>query len=73
MKLNQIPLIYNIDKVYIYDNGEKVAEQWIGGHGLRWYFQEVETLKPYADRKADSMAINLEGDLIKTVVLEIYL
>lgn len=73
MRLSQLPLIYNIDQVRIYQNNKKICEQWIGAHPLYWYLIEDTNFNHLLDCKIESMGIVIEGCLSKIVVCEIYL
>ncbi len=73
MKLRNLPLIYNVDKIRLYVDGLYVTATWCGGHGLLWYIENNEEMKIYLDRKIDSMAICVEGCLSDVVVLEIFI
>ena len=73
MIIKHIPNIVGIDKVRVYQDNEILAEQWVGGARLSWYFEEVETLKPFAERVIDYMEICIEGCLSEVVVCEIFL
>ena len=72
MKVKNIPLIYNVDKIRLYVDNLFVADTWCGGHGLVWYIENHEKMKEYLDRRVESMAISVEGCLSEVVVLEIF-
>ena len=73
MTVKSIPKIIGIDKVKIYQDNKLCVEQWVGGAGLSWYFEEVETLKPFAEQIVDCMEMCIEGCLSEVLVCEIYL
>ena len=72
-KLNQVPLIYNIDKIRVYKGNALVAELWIGQHSSQWYFENDERTKPLLENYINEMSICIEGCLSEIVVLEIFL
>ena len=72
-KLNQLPHIYNIDKLRIYDVNKFIAEINVGGHHLLWYLENDERTKGLLERKIDEMTIACEGCLGTTIILEIFL
>ena len=53
MKVKNIPLIYNVDKIRLYVDNLFVADTWCGGHGLVWYIENHEKMKEYLDRKVN--------------------
>ena len=65
--------IPGIDKVKVYHNNKLLAEQWVGGASLTWYFKECETLKPYNEQTIQEISISIEGCLSEIVVCEIIL
>ena len=73
MTVKNLPNIIGIDKVRIYQNNKVLAEQWIGGARLSWYFEEVETLKPFAEQMVDYLEMCIEGCLSEVLVCEIWL
>jgi hypothetical protein len=73
MKANQLPSIVGIDKIRVYTGNKVECEQWIGGASLHWYFKEVETLKPFANREIDYLEICIEGCFSEALVCEIFL
>ena len=73
MTVKNLPNIIGIDKVRIYQDNRVLAEQWIGGARLSWYFEEVETLIPFAEQMVDYLEICIEGCLSEVLVCEIYL
>ena len=73
MKLKSLPMIYNVDKLRIYDKNRLVAEIYTGAHSLVWYLQEDERTKNLLFRTVDEMTIVCEGCLGLLVVLEIFL
>ena len=73
MTIKSIPNIIGVDKVRVYQNNKLLAEQWIGGAGLSWYFEEVETLKPFAVQMIDRIEMCIEGCLSEVLVCEIFL
>ena len=72
MTLVQLPLIYNVDKLRIYDNHLLKVEQWLGAQSIGWYARECEPIKEYANRKIEDMAISVEGCLSEVIVIEIF-
>ena len=73
MKLKNLPMIYNVDKLRIYHKNRMVAEIYAGSHSLVWYLQEDERTKNLLTRTVDEMTIVCEGALGLMVVLEIFL
>lgn len=73
MRFNQLPMIYNVDKIRLYRNNRLIAEKWVGGHSILWYFQEDEYTKMYLTYLIDNMSIVIEGALSEIIVLEIIL
>ena len=73
MVVKNIPCIVGIDKIRVYQDNKVRAEQWIGGASLSWYFEEVETLKPFANSMVDHLDMCIEGCLSEVLVCEIYL
>lgn len=73
MVIKNIPNITGIDRIRIYRGNKICAEQWIGGARLSWYFEEVETLKPFAECEIDYLEMCIEGCLDEVLVCEIYL
>ena len=73
MTVKNLPNIIGIDKVRIYQNNKVLAEQWIGGARLSWYFEEVETLRPFAEQMVDYLEMCIEGCISEVLVCEIFL
>ena len=73
MTVKNLPHIVGIEKVRVYQDNRVRAEQWIGGARLSWYFEEVETLKPFAEQKVDYLEMCIEGCLSEVLVCEIFL
>lgn len=73
MVVVDIPCIVGLDKIRVYQENKVCAEQWIGGARLSWYFEEVETLKPFANSEVDYLEMCIEGCLSEVLVCEIYL
>lgn len=73
MKINQIPNIVGVDKIRVYNQNKVLAEQWVGGARLSWYFEEVEQLKQFAECEVDYLEMCIEGCLSEVLVCEIYL
>ena len=72
-KLNQVPLIYNLDKVRLYKDYLLIAEFWVGQYSPQWYFENDERTKPLLENYIEAMSICIEGCLSDIAVLEIYL
>lgn len=70
MKLKDLPMIYNLDKMRLWDGNKLIAEIYVGVHAPTFYLQEDERTKNLLTRKIDAMAI-LHEDCFG--VLEIYL
>lgn len=70
MKLKDLPMIYNLDKMRLWDGNKLIAEIYVGAHAPTFYLQEDERTKNLLTRKIDAMAI-LHEDCFG--VLEIYL
>lgn len=73
MTVKNLPNIVGIDKVRVYQDNRVLAEQWVGGARLSWYFEEVETLKPFAEQMVDYLEMCIEGCLSEVLVCEIFL
>ena len=73
MTVKNLPNIIGIDKVRVYQDNRVLAEQWIGGARLSWYFEEVENLRPFAEQMVDYLEMCIEGCLSEVLVCEIYL
>ena len=73
MTIKNLPNIIGIDKVRIYQDNKVLAEQWIGGARLSWYFEEVETLRPFAEQMVDYLEMCIEGCFSEVLVCEIWL
>ena len=73
MVVKNIPSIIGIDKVRVYQDNKLQVEHWIGGAKLTWYFEEVETLKPFANSMIDRLEMCIEGCLSEVLVCEIFL
>ena len=72
MTIKQLPLIYNLDEVRIYkDHGGLLATIYIGQERLSWYLENNENYAPLLDAKIKDMAVQIEGCLSETAVLEI--
>ena len=72
-KLNQVPLIYNLDKIRVYKGNAPVAEFWVGQYSPQWYFENDERTKSLLENYINEMSICIEGCLSEITVLEIYL
>ena len=73
MKLKDLPMIYNLDKIRVWNGNRKIAELYTGSHSPVWYLKEDERTKDLLNHKIDEMAVVCEGCLGLLVVLEIYL
>ena len=73
MKLKDLPMIYNLDKMRLWDGNNLIAEIYVGAHAPTFYFQEDERTKHLLNRKIAEMSIVCEGCLGLEVALEIYL
>lgn len=73
MKLKDLPMIYNLDKIRLWDSNKLIAEINVGSHAPTFYLQEDERTKNLLTRKIEEMAIVCEGCLGLVVALEIYL
>lgn len=72
MLIKQLPMIYNLDQVRIYKNkGGLLADFGIGQQDITWYLKNNENYAPLLDAKIHDMAIQIEGCLSETIVLEI--
>jgi hypothetical protein len=69
-KVKDIPQIYNIDIVRIYQENRLCGEAWIGS-SLPMYLEEK--FPEYLEATVNEMSISVEGVLSENVVLEIYL
>ena len=65
MTIKSIPLIYNVDKIRIYDDNLLKCE--------RWYHDRHLIPDKFQTRKIESLSISVEGCLSEVVVLEIFL
>ena len=73
MKIKNLPKITNIDKVKVYRNDELVAEQWIGGCSLLWYFQEEPQLKAFLECEVEELELHITDCFDDCITCEIYL
>ena len=73
MTIKNLPNIIGIDKVRIYQDNKVLAEQWIDGARLSWYFEEVETLRLFAEQMVDYLEICSDGYLSEVLVCEIWM
>lgn len=73
MKLKDLPMIYNLDKMRLWDGNNLIAEFYVGAHAPTFYLQEDERTKNLLNRKIAEMSILCEGCLGLEVALEIYL
>ena len=73
MKLKDLPMIYNLDKMRLWDGNKLIAEIFVGSHAPTFYLQEDERTKNLLTNKIAEMSIVCEGCLGLEVVLEIYL
>ena len=73
MKLKDLPMIYNLDKIRVWNGNRNIAELYTGNHSPVWYLKEDARTKDLLNHKIDEMAIVCEGCLGLIVVLEIYL
>lgn len=69
IKLRDLPLIYNIDKVRLYKDNCLIGETWVGS-SLRLYLEEK--FPHCLDYVVGSMGICTEGVISPHHVLEIY-
>ena len=69
VKLRDLPLIYNVDKLRLYKDNRLIGETWVGS-SLRMYIEEK--FPHCLDYIIDSMSICSEGALFQCQVLEIY-
>lgn len=73
MKLNQIPLMYNVDKVRVYKSGRKVVDTWVSSHkGIEACIRE-NAPDGLMNCTIESMAVVVEDNLGMRVILEIYI
>lgn len=70
MKLKDLPMIYNLDKMRLWDGNKLIAEIYVGSHAPTFYLQEDERTRHLLNRKIDAMAVLCKDYL---GVLEIYL
>ena len=73
MKLKDIPMIYNLDKIKLYHKNHFIAEMWVGHHSPQFYFNENVLFRDYLQFPIDSFSVSVEGCLSEVIVLEIYL
>lgn len=73
MKLKDLPMIYNLDKMRLWDGNKLIAEIYVGSHAPTFYLQEDERTKNLLNRKIAEMSIVVEGCLGLMATLEIYL
>lgn len=73
MKIKNLPKITNVDRIRVYRNNELIAEQWIGGCSLLWYFQEVPQLKAFLECEIEEMEMNISGCMDDCITCEITL
>lgn len=73
MKVKELPLIYNVDKVRAYKDNKKIAEFKVE---RGWHLTiQIERNLPRGggDYRITSMSVVVEGVLAEVVVLELYL
>ena len=73
MKVKELPLIYNIDKVRAYKDNKKIADFKVESG---WHLTtQIENHLPKdgGEYKIASMGILVEGILTEVIVLELYL
>ena len=70
MKLKDLPMIYNLVKMRLWDGNKLIAEIFVGAYAPIFYFQEDERTKNLLNRKIDEMSIVYEEGYFG---LEIYL
>lgn len=70
LKVKDIPQIYNIDKVRIYQGNLFCGESWIGS-SLQMYL--AEKFPEFLEAIVNEMGVSIEGCCDDVVVLEIYL
>lgn len=73
MKVKELPLIYNVDKVRVYKDNKKIADFKVESG---WHLtMQIENHLPKdgGEYKIASMSILVEGILADVVVLELHL
>ena len=73
MKIKNLPKIINVDIIRVYRNNELIAEQWIGGCSLLWYFQEVPQLKAFLECEVEELDFRITGCCDNCITCEITL
>lgn len=68
IKLRDLPLIYNVDKIRLYKDYHLIGETWIGS-SLKLYIEEK--FPHCLDYTIVSMSVCIEGSLNDVQVLEI--
>lgn len=72
MKIKELPLVYNVDKIRAYKDNKKIAD-FVVESGLHITTQiERKLPRGGAEWKVASMGVVVEGVLAEVVVLEIY-
>jgi hypothetical protein len=72
MKIKELPLIHNVDKIRAYKDGKKIAD-FVMESGLHIATQiERKLPRGGAEWRVASMSVIIEGILAEIVVLEIY-
>lgn len=73
MKLKDLPMIYNLDEMRLWDGNNLIAEIYVGSHAPTFYLQEDERTKNLLNRKIAEMSITYEYHPELLVILEIFL
>ena len=69
VKLKDLPIIYNVDKLRLYKDNRLIGETWVGS-SLKLYIEEK--FPHCLDCVIDSIGICTEGVISPHQVLEIY-
>lgn len=70
MTLMQIPKIYGVDKIRLYDNNTILTETWMNSTSR---VEESPELKKYINREIDYIEMCIEGCIGEILVMEIFL
>ena len=69
IKLKDLPIIYNVDKLRLYKDNRLIGETWVGS-SLRMYIEEK--FPHCLDYVIDNMSFCVDGYLCPVQILEIY-
>ena len=70
MKIRELPTIYNVDKVRLYQGNRIIGETWVGSTVMLYIEEKFPT---YLDSVIDYLEMCIEGCISEVLVLEIYI